>query len=61
MDSIRECVLAFCEVVLQAVVVEYQENEDNSKECLLEMLLHYLVLLEQYVGTESDLQRFNSY
>ena len=38
---------AFCEVVLFAVIVEYQENEDNNKDCLLEMLdpaLHYLDL-----------------
>ena len=49
-------VVAFCEVVVQAVITEYQEIHDNSKECLLEMLklaLHYLVLLEQYLGMEN--------
>ena len=30
--------IAFCEVVVQAVFAEYQENHDISKECLLEML-----------------------
>ena len=58
MESACECVVAFCEVVLQAVIAEYQENNGNSKECLLETLelaLHYLVLLEQYLGRESTL------
>ena len=44
------CVLAFCEVVLFAVIVEYQENENNNKDCLLEMLdpaLHYFNLFEE--------------
>lgn len=55
MEPICECLIAFCEVTLQAVI-EYQESEDNSKECLLEMLelaLHYLVLLEEYLSTET--------
>ena len=58
MESACECVVAFCEVVLQAVIAEYQENDGNSKECLLETLelaLQYLVLLEQYLGRESTL------
>ena len=51
--QICDCVVAFCEVVLQAVIIEYQEDEDNNKECLLEMLelvLQYLVLIEHYLG-----------
>ena len=34
------CVIAFSEVALQAVIVEYQQTRcgDNSKEFLLEML-----------------------
>ena len=59
MESACEGVVAFCEVVLLAVVAEYQENDDdNSKECLLEMLelaLPYLVLLDQHLGADSTL------
>ena len=57
-ESACECVIAFCEVVIQAVSLDYQENEESSKECLLEMVelaLHYLVLLEQYRGAECTL------
>ena len=53
----EESVVAFCEVVLQAVIAEYQEDGDNN-ECLLEMLelaLHYHVVLEQHLGTQSTL------
>ena len=41
--------LLFVRFVLLPVIVEYHENEDNNKDCLLEMLelaLHYLVLFE---------------
>lgn len=44
MDPVSECALAFCEVVLHTVIVAYEENEDNRKECILEMVelaLHY--------------------
>ena len=57
-ESACECVIAFCEVVIQALCLDYQENEESSKECLLEMVelaLHYLVLLEQYLGAECTL------
>ena len=30
-ESACECVIAFCEVVIQAVCLDYQENEESSK------------------------------
>ena len=39
LDSLRESVLTFSEVVLEAVIIEYrQTTKDNGKEFLLELL-----------------------
>ena len=39
LDSLRESVLTFSEVVFEAVIIEYrQTTKDNGKEFLLELL-----------------------
>ena len=55
-DSFCESVLTFSEVVLEAVIIEYQQTtEGNGKEFLLELLeleVGYLVLVEENIDND---------
>ena len=53
LESLCEYVLAFCDVVLEAVIIEYQQTcKDNEKQCLLELAVSYLLIVEEHLGTE---------
>ena len=62
-ESACECVIAFCEVVIQAVSLDYQENEESSKECIfISSKERFLAIVHYHVprGLASPLVRLGS-